>query len=151
MSDRNHTGVVTAVLLVAVLVLSLAAAGCWRGGSAAEAQVDPSTSTRALKVNDAGSADSPLVTFVELGSERCIPCVKMQEVMKQMDARYGEQVRIVFHDVWTPEGEPYARQYRIRVIPTQVFLDSQGQEYYRHEGYVPFAQVAEILALKGVG
>jgi thioredoxin 1 len=74
----------------------------------------------------------------------------MQVVMKEIQERFGEQVEIVFYDVWTAEGEPYARQFGIRVIPTQVFLDAQGQEYFRHEGYFPTAEVSKILALRGI-
>ena len=70
--------------------------------------------------------------------------------MKEIQERFGEQVEIVFYDVWTADSEPYARQFGIRVIPTQVFLDAQGQEYFRHEGYFPTAEVSKILALRGV-
>lgn len=91
-----------------------------------------------------------LVTFVELGSDKCIPCIQMRAVMDEIQSTYGDQVRVVFHDVWTDAGAPYARQYGIRVIPTQVFLDAQGREYYRHEGYFPTAEVVKILALQGV-
>jgi thioredoxin 1 len=74
----------------------------------------------------------------------------MREIMNEIEDRYGEQVCIVFYDVWTPDGEPYARQFGIRVIPTQVFLDAKGQEYFRHEGYFPITEVAKILDLKAV-
>ncbi len=90
------------------------------------------------------------VTFVELGSVNCIPCVKMQAIMRDIEREYGSQVAIVFHDVWTEAGRPYARQYGIRVIPTQVFLDQDGNEYFRHEGYFPKAQLIEVLRIKGV-
>lgn len=100
--------------------------------------------------NAPASSSAPRVTFIELGSDRCIPCVQMRSVMQEIQQQYGDQVRIVFYDVWKPEGEPYARLYRIRVIPTQVFLDSQGREYFRHEGYFPTAEVVNVLALQGV-
>lgn len=44
------------------------------------------------------------VTFIELGSVRCIPCQKMQPVMKSIETKYGNEVKVVFYDVWTPEG-----------------------------------------------
>jgi thiol-disulfide isomerase/thioredoxin len=40
------------------------------------------------------------VTFIELGSVRCIPCQKMQPVMKSIEQKYGTKVKVVFHDVW---------------------------------------------------
>ena len=93
---------------------------------------------------------SAKVTFVELGSVKCIPCIKMQIVMREIEQEYGDQVAIVFHDVWTEAGKPYAQQYGIRVIPTQVFLDQNGKEYFRHEGYFPKEDLLQVLRQKGV-
>jgi thioredoxin 1 len=45
------------------------------------------------------------VTFIELGSVRCIPCQKMQIVMKSIETKYGDQVKVVLYDVWTPSGK----------------------------------------------
>jgi thioredoxin 1 len=91
-----------------------------------------------------------LVTFVELGSVRCIPCKMMQPIMKDIEKDYAGQVKVVFHDVWTPEGEPFAASYKIRVIPTQVFLDKEGEEYFRHEGFFPKDELVKVLQQKGV-
>ena len=91
-----------------------------------------------------------LVTFVELGSVRCIPCKMMQPIMKDIEKDYAGQVKVVFHDVWTPEGEPFAQTYKIRVIPTQVFLDKEGKEYFRHEGFFPKDELVKVLQQKGV-
>jgi len=90
------------------------------------------------------------VTFVELGSVRCIPCRQMQTVMKSIALKYGTRVKIIFHDVSTPEGKPYAEQFKIDAIPTQVFLDKTGKEYYRHEGFFPEDELVKVLQQKGV-
>ena len=85
------------------------------------------------------------ITFIELGSVGCIPCRMMQPVMERLEKNFAGKVRVVFYDVWTREGEPYARQYRIRAIPTQVFLDKNGNEFYRHLGYFPYEEIVELL------
>ncbi len=90
------------------------------------------------------------VTFVELGSVRCIPCQKMQPVMKSIEEKYVGQVKVVFHDVWTPQGKPFASQYKVEAIPTQVFLDENGKEYARHVGYFPEEELVKVLKQKGV-
>ena len=108
-------------------------------------------STKADENNkNAAAVESYLVTFVELGSVRCIPCKLMQPVMKDIEKDYAGQVKVVFHDVWTPEGEPFATSFKIRVIPTQVFLDKEGKEYFRHEGFFPKDELVKILKQKGV-
>ena len=90
------------------------------------------------------------VTFVELGSVNCIPCKMMKPVMEKVEQQYKGQVKVVFHDVWTEQGRAEGARFRIRVIPTQVFLDKKGDEYYRHEGFFPFEEVDKILKQKGV-
>ena len=92
----------------------------------------------------------PEITFVELGSVNCIPCKKMQPVMKAIEKKYGEQVKVIFYDVWKEDQKKYAQEYKIRLIPTQVFLDAAGKEFHRHEGFYPEGEIDRILQEKGV-
>ena len=92
----------------------------------------------------------PKVTFIELGSVNCIPCKQMQPVMKSIEGKYGNQVKVIFYDVWKSEQKKYATQYGIKLIPTQVFLDENGKEFHRHEGFYPEAEIDKILQGKGL-
>ncbi len=104
----------------------------------------------ASKTGEQNKEGKYLVTFVELGSVRCVPCRMMQPIMDEIEKEYSDQVKVVFHDVWTKEGQPFAKKYRIRVIPTQVFLDKEGKEYFRHEGFFPKEELVKVLRMKGV-
>lgn len=108
--------------------------------------------TKQKASNDIPKPDKPLykVTFIELGSVRCIPCRKMQSVMKSIEKKYGSQVKVVFHDVWTDAGKPFGELYKITAIPTQVLLDVTGKEFFRHEGYFPEEELVKVLHTKGV-
>ena len=97
-----------------------------------------------------GKATTPLVTFVELGSVKCIPCRQMQPVMKAVEEKYGKQVNVVFYDVWRDDQREYAEKYGIKVIPTQVFLDREGKEFFRHEGFFPEAEIDKLLQKRGL-
>jgi thioredoxin 1 len=90
------------------------------------------------------------VTFVELGSVNCIPCKQMVPVMKAIEEKYGNQVKVIFYDVWTSEQKKYANHYKIKLIPTQVFLDENGKEFHRHEGFYPETEIDKILQGKGL-
>lgn len=92
----------------------------------------------------------PLVTFIELGSVNCIPCRMMQPVMRAIEKKYGDQIKVVFYDVWTPEQRQYAVLFRIRVIPTQIFLDREGREFFRHEGFFPETEIDKLLQKHGL-
>jgi len=92
----------------------------------------------------------PKVTFVELGSVNCIPCKKMQPIMKSIEEKYGSQVKVVFHDVWKANQKKYAEEFGIKLIPTQVFLDENGKEFSRHEGFYPEAEIDKLLQKMGL-
>ncbi|MEP7109622.1 MAG: thioredoxin family protein [Ferruginibacter sp.] len=90
------------------------------------------------------------VTFIELGSVKCIPCKEMQKVIKSIEAKYGTQIKIIFYDVWTKEGKPFGDVYKINGIPAQVFLDENGNEFFRHEGFFPEKELIAVLKTKSV-
>ena len=90
------------------------------------------------------------ITFVELGSVKCIPCRQMQPVMKAIEQKYGDQIKVVFYDVWKEDQSKYAEKYGIRLIPTQVFLDGTGKELLRHEGFFPEKDIDAFLQSKGL-
>lgn len=92
----------------------------------------------------------PVVTIIELGSVDCVPCRMMQPVLQKAEEQYPGQVRIVFHDVWTPKGEPYARQYKIKGVPTQIFVNRQGRELARNEGYLDYERLEKVMKSAGV-
>lgn len=96
------------------------------------------------------SLQAPIVTLVEIGSVKCIPCRKMQPILKEIEDEFGDRVEVIFHDIWTTKGKIDARKYNVRLIPTQVFLDSTGKEYFRHEGFFPKKNIIEKLADKGL-
>lgn len=149
-------------VIPAVLVLLFSGCGKKNNTSidSATAAVVASSNQEIRKTEDKGEIKkSPVeteakhtrkVTFVELGSVKCIPCRMMQPIMDDIKKEYADQVNVVFHDVWTSEGREHGMKYNIRVIPTQVFLDADGKEYYRHEGYFPKEELVEVLKQKGV-
>ena len=101
-------------------------------------------------VVSAETTEKPMITFIELGSVNCIPCKMMQPVMKEIEETYKEKVKVVFYDVWTEEGKPYGEKYGIKLIPTQVFLDENGKEFYRHEGFFPKSEIKALLEKQGI-
>jgi thioredoxin 1 len=82
-----------------------------------------------------------LPQLIELGSKTCIPCKKMAPILEELRQQYSAQLEVIFYDIY--ERRDMAEAYAIRVIPTQVFLDSEGKEFFRHQGFYP---KEEILA-----
>jgi thioredoxin 1 len=110
-----------------------------------EATLNESTLTQeSIKTDDIKA------TFVELGSVGCIPCDKMQPIMKEIAEEYQGQVKVIFYDVRTVFGAPYKDKFKIRAIPTQVFLDKDGKEYFRHLGFFAKDELVKVLQMQGV-
>lgn len=118
-----------------VILLLLTIISCNKNAEAESVKVDAA---------DKNVTAAP-VTFIELGSVDCVPCKMMQPIMDQVEIDFAESVDVVFHDVWTEAGKPYATQYKINAIPTQIFLDAQGNEYYRHIGFFPQDELYAII------
>ncbi len=107
------------------------------------------TEQKNINPENSTSSSSYKVTFIELGSVKCIPCRMMQPIMDEIEKEYPD-VKVVFYDVWTFEGREYGQRYKVRVIPTQVFLDEEGNEYFRHEGFFPKEELEKVLMRGGV-
>jgi thioredoxin 1 len=91
------------------------------------------------------SVQTAKITFIELGSLNCIPCKMMQPIMKEIEEEFSETVKVVFYDVWTKEGKKYGQQYGIKLIPTQVFLDENGKEFFRHQGFFKKEEIKKLI------
>lgn len=73
--------------------------------------------------------------IVEFGGEYCIPCMKMQPVLQDLQVALGKKARI--HNFWIQQHPEVARQHKIMAMPTQVIFNPKGEEVYRHMGYLP--------------
>lgn len=86
-------------------------------------------------------ADKALPTMLELGSVGCKPCEYMAPIIDSLSKELAGKVVVEFHDV--NRDPTLADKYQIMVIPTQVFLDADGRELFRHTGVF---EKPEILA-----
>lgn len=82
-----------------------------------------------------------LPKLVDLGAGKCIPCKMMAPILEEMKKDYAGTLDVEFIDVW--KNPDAGKQYKIEVIPTQIFYDVTGKELFRHIGF--FAK-EDILA-----
>jgi thioredoxin 1 len=89
-----------------------------------------------------------MVTMLDIGADKCIPCKMMAPIMKELEEEYQGKAAIIFIDVWKhPEQGP---KFRIRAIPTQIFYDKDGKETQRHEGFMDKKAIVAVLEKLGV-
>lgn len=75
------------------------------------------------------------LTFLEFGSTGCPACKRMESVLDEVRVKYPEKVNVVFKNILKPENQLLMKYYGIVVIPTQVLLDKEGKEFFRHLGF----------------
>lgn len=89
-----------------------------------------------------------MVTMVDLGAGKCIPCKMMAPIIKNLQDEYSGKAAIVFIDVWKHPEQ--SRKFNAYTIPTQIFYDKNGNEIYRHEGFFGKDSILAILKKAGV-
>ncbi len=89
-----------------------------------------------------------MVTMVDIGAKKCIPCKMMAPIMEELEKEYQGKAAIYFIDVW--EHREQGPKFGIRAIPTQIFYDKDGKEVYRHEGFLAKAKIVAMLEKLGV-
>lgn len=89
-----------------------------------------------------------LVTMVDLGADKCIPCRMMAPIIKDLQKEYAGRASIVFIDVW--EHRDQAQRFGVRSIPTQVFYDKAGKEIGRHVGFWDKKSIVAVFKKLGV-
>lgn len=119
------------ILLVLSLVILMSGLNCY-----AESHVD----LNRLPVEG-------MVTMIDLGAKKCVPCKMMAPIMEKMEKQYEGKAAIVFIDVW--ENRDQATKYGVKAIPTQIFYDKTGKETYRHVGF--FSEKAIVAVLHSMG
>jgi thioredoxin 1 len=99
--------------------LLLACPGAWA--------LEPSAPTAQLPV-------AGMVTMVDVGAAKCIPCKAMAPILEDLAKEYQGRAVIAFVDVRKhPEMN---ERFRVSGIPTQIFYDRQGHEVERHLGFL---------------
>jgi thioredoxin 1 len=88
------------------------------------------------------------IVMLELGSVGCIPCEAMRPVMARLSSTYKGKLEVIFVDV--SKDNKTARQFRVFGIPTQVFLDRNGNEFHRHVGFYAYDEIVPVLKKAGI-
>ncbi len=129
-------------LVIAVLIVGV----MWRLISRRADQMSATPPAAAAVGEKAKTHDLPAV--IDLGMGKCIPCRKMKPILDELAREYEGRARIEIIDIG--EQPDAADRYRLELIPTQVFVDAEGNEVYRHEGFMPKEDIVAKLKEMGV-
>lgn len=88
------------------------------------------------------------MSFIEIGSDKCIPCRQMQSVLQSLRTKYSKQLNVIFFDIYKNKND--IAKYNVTLIPTQIIIDSTGKEILRHQGYFPEKEIDTFLINHGI-
>jgi thioredoxin 1 len=89
-----------------------------------------------------------MVTMLDLGAKKCIPCKMMAPILVKMEKTYKGKAAIVFIDV--SQHRDQGKRFGIWSIPTQIFFDKNGKEVYRHAGFMSEKDIVGQFRKMGV-
>jgi len=124
-------------LRLGALVLTLSASLSAQGGVPA---LDPAGLSQILT--------SRKWTVIEFGGPTCVPCVKMQPILVELQQAFGSRAQI--RNFYVTQYPREAPPHKITVMPTQVVFDPAGKEVARHIGYWPKDEFLAALAKAGL-
>jgi thioredoxin 1 len=87
-------------------------------------------------------------TVIEFGGPTCVPCVKMQPVLAELQQTFGSRAQV--RNFYVTQYPREAQLHKIMVMPTQVIFDPAGKEVARHIGYWPKDEFLSALAKTGL-
>jgi thioredoxin 1 len=77
---------------------------------------------------------SGLPVVVKLGSDKCIPCRKMNPIIKELAAEQAGKIVFLALDVY--QNRALAGKFGVRLIPTVIFFDKHGKPKAKKEGFM---------------
>ncbi len=77
--------------------------------------------------------------LLDLGSKGCTACTLLEPVLEELREKYQGRLQVDFIDVW--EHVEVSTEYGIELIPVQLFFDANGNELYRHQGFISAEEI----------
>lgn len=93
-------------------------------------------------------SSAKLPRLVDLGATKCIPCKMMAPILEELAKEYKGKLDVQFIDVW--ENQKAGQKYGIKSIPTQIFYDANGKEFFRHEGFFSKEDILAKFEAQGI-
>ncbi len=95
-------------------------------------------------VADAKAAKPQIIKFT---SSMCLDCQEMNKLMKEVYPQYKDKVTLV--EIPVQDGKAFTeeqiKKYNITLVPTMIFLDSNGQQVKRVEGAIPKEELVQCI------
>jgi thioredoxin 1 len=100
------------------------------------------------KINLQALMAKQLPILLEFGRGWCKPCKYMKPILEDVSKAYAGKAIVTTVDM--DANKDLVQGFRIRMMPTQVFLLPDGKEFFRNEGTLEREQIAQVFAKMGL-
>src|SRR5574344_699575 len=85
--------------------------------------------------------------IIKFTSTMCLDCQKINGVMKQVYPTYSNKITLIEIHVQTdtPYNKQMIQKYNVTLVPTLVFINSNGKKIARTEGYLDKNQLTKYM------
>ncbi len=83
--------------------------------------------------------ESNIPTLMTFTSSMCIDCQKMKGILKEVEPQYQGKINFVGINALDKNRkvQHYIKKYHVVLVPTLIFLDENGNETNKLEGFIP--------------
>ena len=120
------------ILIIVVFIILALVAGIWymkqqeeNSNNMKQSEIETPLEITSLNLEELKNKKMPII--LDFGSDSCVPCIEMQPVLEKINLDYQNKALIHFIDVW--KYPSLAQDLPIQLIPTQIFINSDGTPY----------------------
>jgi len=139
---RNKTIVVIAVLVALVaIIVAIIAAKSYRDRAGMSGGHRTNGPARVLEE----SLSDHKTIWLLIHSTMCIPCKEMEQTARELEPEFKGKIVFVSAIVDDPKADAVLKKYKIELIPTSFFINSDGKVVKKVVGAIPKAELRRKL------
>ena len=104
--------------------------------------------TKNMKISLKNLPVKGMVTIIDLGKKTCTQCKMMAPILEKLKIKYEGKAAVVFINLLDDPEQQY--RFKLKALPTQIFYNTEGEEIYRHIGFMSEKDLVAQLNKMGV-
>lgn len=141
--------------IIVISIVAILMVGIFIGKNIYEKKEQLADSAENAYFNSLDDAKEGIPTILMFKSSTCQYCVELEKRFKKVSEIYPDKFNLVYIQVDDSSKEneknlELAAKYKVRVVPTTIFIDSKEVDQYRIEGLMEEENILKILKEFGV-
>jgi thioredoxin-related protein len=80
-------------------------------------------------------------TILSFSAGGCMICKKMEKELKEIDRTHSRRINIVNMNMTYQRGLRWGKYFGVVMIPTQIVMNREGKEIFRHTGFISHTDI----------